>query len=394
MADYKITQLTENTTPITTDILPMVDDPGGTPVTQKVTIANLKTGLALVKGDVGLGSVDNTTDAGKPVSTATQTALDLKAPLASPTLTGTVTVPTPFTLGAVSVLPTGTELNFVDGVTSNIQTQLNAKEATANKDATGGYAGLTLFKINFKNAANTFTNFLTNATTAARTYTYPDVSDTMAVLGLAQTFTGANTHSGLNALLVSSSGLTIRNPANTFKYTITAAAIVADRILNLPLITGTDTLGALGIAATWTAIQTFTTPVIGAATGTSVVLTGAITSSGTAGIGYASGAGGAVTQLTSKVTAFTLSKTVGTIQFAADSLAANTSSAGATWTNTTIAANDVVVFTHSSGGTAGAYTITCAPAAGSANLKIRNITPSALAEAPIFRFAVIKGVVA
>lgn len=34
--------------------------------------------IDLVKGDVGLGNVDNTTDANKPVSTATQTALDLK----------------------------------------------------------------------------------------------------------------------------------------------------------------------------------------------------------------------------------------------------------------------------------------------------------------------------
>ena len=43
---------------------------------------------------VDLGNVDNTTDANKPVSTATQTALDLKAPLASPTFTGTPTLPT------------------------------------------------------------------------------------------------------------------------------------------------------------------------------------------------------------------------------------------------------------------------------------------------------------
>jgi hypothetical protein len=43
---------------------------------------------------VGLGNVDNTADSAKPVSTATQTALDLKAPLASPVLTGTPTAPT------------------------------------------------------------------------------------------------------------------------------------------------------------------------------------------------------------------------------------------------------------------------------------------------------------
>jgi len=54
-----------------------------------------KTGaVTLVKADVGLGNVDNTTDAAKPISTATQTALDLKAPLASPALTGTPTAPT------------------------------------------------------------------------------------------------------------------------------------------------------------------------------------------------------------------------------------------------------------------------------------------------------------
>lgn len=43
MADAKITALTENTTPLTTDILPMVDDPTGTPVTQKITLGNIKT---------------------------------------------------------------------------------------------------------------------------------------------------------------------------------------------------------------------------------------------------------------------------------------------------------------------------------------------------------------
>jgi hypothetical protein len=43
---------------------------------------------------VGLGNVDNTSDANKPVSTATQTALDLKANLASPALTGDPTAPT------------------------------------------------------------------------------------------------------------------------------------------------------------------------------------------------------------------------------------------------------------------------------------------------------------
>lgn len=41
-----------------------------------------------------LGNVNNTSDANKPVSTAQQTALNLKANLASPTFTGVPLVPT------------------------------------------------------------------------------------------------------------------------------------------------------------------------------------------------------------------------------------------------------------------------------------------------------------
>jgi hypothetical protein len=41
-----------------------------------------------------ISNIDNTSDLNKPISTATQTALDLKAPLNSPTFTGTVVLPT------------------------------------------------------------------------------------------------------------------------------------------------------------------------------------------------------------------------------------------------------------------------------------------------------------
>lgn len=52
------------------------------------------TGTGLAKSDIALGNVDNTSDANKPVSTAAQTALDLKADLASPALTGNPTATT------------------------------------------------------------------------------------------------------------------------------------------------------------------------------------------------------------------------------------------------------------------------------------------------------------
>jgi citrate lyase gamma subunit len=47
---------------------------------------------ALTKSSVGLANVDNTSDANKPVSTATQTALDAKASLAGAVFTGNVEV--------------------------------------------------------------------------------------------------------------------------------------------------------------------------------------------------------------------------------------------------------------------------------------------------------------
>lgn len=138
---------------------------------------------------------------------------------------------------------------------------------------------------------------------------------------------------------------------------------------------------------------TLVTPVIGVATGTSLAATGALSSSGTAGIGYATGAGGTVTQATSKATAFTLSKITGQITLNNAALAADTT-VSAVWTNTTISATDIVVFNHVSGGTLGAYTFNAQCAAASATLNIHNVTPGSLSEAPVIQFAVIKGVTA
>lgn len=51
----------------------------GKDVLRASTVAAIKTVLTLVKADVGLANVDNTSDANKPISTATQNALNLKS---------------------------------------------------------------------------------------------------------------------------------------------------------------------------------------------------------------------------------------------------------------------------------------------------------------------------
>ena len=55
----------------------------GKDVLRASTVAAIKTVLNLVKADVGLANVDNTSDANKPISTATQSALNLKADTSS-----------------------------------------------------------------------------------------------------------------------------------------------------------------------------------------------------------------------------------------------------------------------------------------------------------------------
>lgn len=95
-------------------------------------------------------------------------------------------------------------------------------ENVANKDATGGYAGLTLFKINFKNALNTFTSFFTNSNTASRTYTFPDVTTTIvgktgtAVASQVPYYSDANQLTTSNALTFVGSGLYVGS-SNQFR---------------------------------------------------------------------------------------------------------------------------------------------------------------------------------
>jgi len=59
-----------------------------TPTSPVQSVAGKTGAVTLVKGDVGLGNVDNTSDANKPVSTAQQTAIDGKISDTGDTLTG------------------------------------------------------------------------------------------------------------------------------------------------------------------------------------------------------------------------------------------------------------------------------------------------------------------
>ena len=108
-------------------------------------------------------------------------------------------------------------------------------------------------------------------------------------------------------------------------------------------------------------------------------------------LGYKAGSGGTQTQGTSKSTTVVLNKATGQITLHGAALGANTNVAFAL-TNSTIAANDILVFNHVSGGTIGAYNFNAVAGSGTATVTVRNITGSSLTETPVISFAVIKAV--
>lgn len=95
------------------------------------------------------------------VTSAIQTQLDGKlasatasttyAPLSGPSFTGTVTLPNTTSIGDVS----STEIGYVNGVTSAIQTQLDAKAPTANPTFTGTVSGVTKTHVGLGSVDNT-----------------------------------------------------------------------------------------------------------------------------------------------------------------------------------------------------------------------------------------------
>ncbi len=114
--------------------------------------------------------------------------------------------------------------------------------------------------------------------------------------------------------------------------------------------------------------------------------------SATAGIGYATGSGGTVTQATSKSTGVTLNTVSGSVTTNNAALAANTSVSFVV-TNSTVAATDTVILNWASGGTANAYRIdVVAVAAGSFTIRMTNITVGSLSEALVINYTIIKGV--
>lgn len=121
-------------------------------------------------------------------------------------------------------------------------------------------------------------------------------------------------------------------------------------------------------------------------------VTGLFANTDSTGIGYSAGAGGAVTQITSKSTAVSLTKITGQITMHNANLAAGTT-VSFTVNNNAILATDVVIVNIKSGATANSYRVGVdAVANNSFVISLRNESGGALAEAIVLNFAIIRAV--
>ena len=188
-----------------TDVSKLAGIEAGAQVNTVTSVAGYTGAVTLAKGDVGLGNVDNTSDANKPVSTATQTALNLKANIASPTFTGTVSGITAAMVGAPSGSGTSTGTNTGDQDLSGLVTKIT----TVNGHALSSNVTITASDVGLGNVTN----------------------ESKATMFSSPTFTG--TVSGVTATMVGLGNVTNESKATmfsspTFTGTVTVPTPLAD----------------------------------------------------------------------------------------------------------------------------------------------------------------------
>ncbi len=141
-------------------------------------------------------------------------------------------------------------------------------------------------------------------------------------------------------------------------------------------------------AANTVGLSANSTPVLQSTSTAMTVATSLKSTSATGGLGYGAGAGGAVTQATSRTTGVTLNKVCGAITLV--SAAGSPTFAAFTVTNSAVAATDVIHVCQKSG-TDKYLTHVTAVAAGSFEVSFAT-TGGTTVEQPVFNFAVIPAV--
>lgn len=353
------------------------------------------------------------------VTSAIQTQLNAKAPTAGPTFTGTVVLPATTSIGTVS----DAEIAHLDGVTSAIQTQINAKGAITGQAWTGAhdYTGGTLRAATLAAGTST-TEVATTAHVASVAFsavlpgqsgnagkfvttdgTDASWSDTLAgnlsFSGSARRITGDFS----NATIANQLAFQTTTANNNTRVGILPNG--TGNIARVAVVNNSDPTNSSEVSLAATSTDTriesslrgsgsylpFTT-YVGGFKNTEQPIAGGLLVTSAAGLGYGAGAGGTVTQATSKSTSVTLNKPCGLITMNNAALAAG-GTALFTFSNSLIGEGDVLFLQLDSTGIASTadYNVWSSGGAGAAVVALKNISAGSLSEAVRLRFVLVKG---
>lgn len=347
----------------------------GAQVNTVTSVAGKTGAVTLAKADVGLGNVDNTSDANKPISTATQNALNSKeGTIASGTTDqywrGDKTWRDFFTdVRAATLTGLSTATNAVVAATDTVLAAIGKLQAqvSAKFDKTGGDVN---GNINFTGTARRITGDFSNATVANRTLfqtrVVNDATDLTIVPNGTATYAAVSVRSSDSA---NASGASLA--VNGSSGAVELSSFRTGTGVHLPLRVIVGNVERLRIDLD---------------TGNVLATSGAI--------GYGVGAGGTVVQDTSKSTAVTLNKPSGRITTHNAALAAGATATFLCFNSYVSATSCVVVSGIYVGG--GSYPVNyqidaTQIDAGYFVMRIKNLSAGSLSDALVIQFNVHPG---
>jgi hypothetical protein len=357
MANSKISALTSAATVAGTEVLPIVQSSA----TVKVAISDLNPGLSTITAAKG-GTGQTSYAVGDLLYANTTTTLAKLADVA----TGNALIS-----GGVGVAPSYGKIGLTTHVSGTLPIA-NGGTATTTAFTTGSVVFAGASGVYSQNNANFFwdnTNVELGIGTSSPSATIhasaPLVAGTIVNVGMFGQNSGSNPTVGQGARIT----LSATNNAGrcTAIQGVHESGTNAHYLAFLTSANGTDPAERMRITSAGNVIVT-----------------------GVGGLGYGTGSGGTVTQVTSRTTGVTLNKTNGAITLV--SAAGLATFQSFTVTNSTVAATDVVHVTQKSGTDLYQIFVT-ATAAGSFRITFAT-TGGITVEQPVFNFAVIKAVTA